>query len=46
MPLASTTGDVLLSRAMKKGDVGIFWRRSGLATVVWHILRRPRWEFS
>jgi len=40
--LASTTGDVLLSRAMKKvGDVGNLWRRSGLATVVWHILRRP-----
>ena len=40
--LASTTGDVLLSRAMKKvGNVGDLWRRSGLVTVVWHILRRP-----
>ena len=40
--LASTTGDVLLSRAMKKvGDVGNLWRRSGLVMVVWHILRRP-----
>ena len=40
--LASTTGDVLLSRAMKKvGDVGNLWRRSGLVTVVWHIVRRP-----
>lgn len=40
--LASTAGDVLLSRAMKKvGDVGQLWRRSGLVTVAWHILRRP-----
>ena len=32
--LASTTGDVLLSRAMKRvGDVGELWRRSGLLTV-------------
>ena len=40
--LASTTGDVLLSRALKKvGDVGDLWRRTGLVTVVWHIQRRP-----
>ena len=33
--LASTTGDVLLSRAMKKvGDVGQVWRNSGLMAVV------------
>ena len=29
--VASTTGDVLLSRAMKKvGDVGELWRRAGM----------------
>ena len=40
--LASTTGDVLLSRAMKKvGDVGELWRRAGLLTVAGRILRRP-----
>ena len=40
--LASTTGDVLLSRAMKKvGDVGQVWRSSGLMAVVGRILRRP-----
>jgi hypothetical protein len=40
--LASTTGDVLLSRAMKKvGDVGEVWRCSGLMAVVGRILRRP-----
>jgi uncharacterized membrane protein len=38
--LASTTGDVLLSRAMKQvGDVGELWRRAGLLTVVGRILR-------
>jgi drug/metabolite transporter (DMT)-like permease len=40
--LASTTGDVLLSRAMKQvGDVGQLWRRSGLWAVVGRILRNP-----
>lgn len=35
--LASVTGDVLLSRAMKKvGDVGALYRRTGL----WHVLGR------
>jgi uncharacterized membrane protein len=40
--LASTTGDVLLSRAMKQvGDVGQVWRISGLWSVVGRILRNP-----
>jgi len=40
--LASTTGDVLLSRAMKQvGDVGDVWRRSGPWTVVSRMLRNP-----
>ncbi len=40
--LASTTGDVLLSKAMKQvGDVGAFWRRAGLLTVAARILRSP-----
>ncbi|MBZ5599210.1 MAG: EamA family transporter [Acidobacteriia bacterium] len=40
--LASTAGDVLLSRAMKQiGDVGELRRRSGLLTVVGNILRHP-----
>ena len=39
--LASTTGDVLLSRAMKQvGDVGNLWRRFGLFTVAARILRK------
>ncbi len=38
--LASTTGDVLLSRAMKQvGDVGDLWRRAGLGRVVGRVLR-------
>ncbi len=38
--LSSTTGDVLLSRAMKQvGDVGALWRRSGLWTVLARVLR-------
>jgi uncharacterized membrane protein len=37
--LASTTGDVLLSRAMKQvGDVGQVWRKFGLLTVAARIL--------
>ena len=40
--LASTTGDVLLSRAMKQvGDVGALWRQSGLWTVLGRVLRNP-----
>lgn len=40
--LASTTGDVLLSRAMKQvGDVGELFRRSGWLTVVGRTLRNP-----
>ena len=40
--LASTTGDVLLSRAMKQvGDVGDLWRRAGLLTVAGRVLRNP-----
>jgi drug/metabolite transporter (DMT)-like permease len=40
--LASTAGDVLLSRAMKQvGDVGQLWRRAGLLTVTSRILRNP-----
>lgn len=38
--LASTIGDVLLSRAMKQvGDVDALWRRAGLLVVVGRILR-------
>jgi len=40
--LASATGDVLLSRAMKQvGDVGALWRRSGLWTVLGRVLSNP-----
>jgi uncharacterized membrane protein len=40
--LASTTGDVLLSRAMKQvGDVGDLYKRAGLWKVVLAILRHP-----
>jgi uncharacterized membrane protein len=40
--LASTTGDVLLSRAMKQvGDVGALWRRSGLWAVLGRVARNP-----
>ena len=39
---ASTTGDVLLSRAMKQvGDVAALWRTTGAFTVVGRILRNP-----
>ncbi len=38
--LSSTTGDVLLSRAMKQvGDVSALWRQSGLWTVLARVLR-------
>jgi multidrug transporter EmrE-like cation transporter len=40
--LASTTGDVLLARAMRQvGDVGDLWRRTCLLTVAARILRNP-----
>ncbi len=40
--LASTTGDVLLARAMKKvGDVHELWRRHGVWTIVARILQTP-----
>jgi drug/metabolite transporter (DMT)-like permease len=40
--VASTTGDVLLSRAMKQvGDVGELRRRTGLLSVAGRILRNP-----
>jgi len=40
--LASTTGDVLLSRAMKQvGDVGRVRREAGWIAVVFRVLRNP-----
>lgn len=40
--VASTTGDVLLARAMKQvGDVGELWRRRGLWVVIAKTLRNP-----
>lgn len=40
--VASTTGDVLLSRAMKQvGDVGQVWRQFGLPTLAARILCNP-----
>src|SRR5215471_17590854 len=40
--LASTTGDVLLSLAMKQvGDVGDIWRDHGLLTVIGRVVRNP-----
>ena len=40
--LASTSGDVLLSRAMKQvGDVGELWRRAGVLTVAGRVLPNP-----
>ena len=40
--LASTTGDVLLARAMKQvGDVGELYKQAGLWKVVGRILRNP-----
>jgi uncharacterized membrane protein len=45
--VASTTGDVLLSRAMKQvGDVGEVWREHGLLTVSGRILRNPNFLFG
>src|SRR5262245_58558588 len=40
--LASTAGDVLLSRAMKQvGDVHELWERTGLWTVVGRVISNP-----
>jgi drug/metabolite transporter (DMT)-like permease len=40
--IASTAGDVLLSRAMKQvGDVGVLWKRHGLLRVVSRVLSTP-----
>ena len=40
--IASSTGDVLLSSAMKRvGDVGELWRRHGLLKVVGRVLATP-----
>jgi uncharacterized membrane protein len=40
--LASTSGDVLLARAMKQvGDVGVHWRKHGLFSVVERMLGNP-----
>jgi len=40
--LASTTGDVLLSHAMKKvGDVSEVWKRHGLLQVIGRVLTTP-----
>jgi drug/metabolite transporter (DMT)-like permease len=40
--VASTTGDVLLSHAMKKvGDVSELWKRQGLYRVIGRVLTTP-----
>jgi multidrug transporter EmrE-like cation transporter len=40
--LTSTTGDLLLARAMKQvGDVGKLWRSAGLLAVLTRTLRNP-----
>lgn len=40
--LASTTGDVLLSHAMKKvGDVSELWKKHGLFSVISRVLTTP-----
>jgi drug/metabolite transporter (DMT)-like permease len=40
--VASTTGDILLSHAMKKvGDVGELWRHHGLLRVIGRVLATP-----
>lgn len=40
--LASTTGDILLSHAMKRvGDVGELWKRHGVLQVIGRILGTP-----
>src|SRR5207244_13067488 len=45
--LASSTGDVLLSRAMKQiGDVGKYSRRAGLLAVLGRVVRTPLFLFG
>jgi uncharacterized membrane protein len=45
--LASTTGDVLLSRAMKRvGDVGALYHQAGLWKVIVRIARTPSFLFG
>ena len=45
--VASTTGDVLLSHAMKQvGDVGDLWRRQGLLAVIKRTLTNPSFLFG
>jgi uncharacterized membrane protein len=45
--VSSTTGDVLLSRAMKQvGDVSEVWRDHGLLTVAGRILRNSNFLFG
>lgn len=45
--LASTTGDVLLARAMRQvGDVGKLWQSSGLLTVIGRMLGTPSFLFG
>jgi drug/metabolite transporter (DMT)-like permease len=40
--ITSTTGDVLVSRAMKQvGDVGALWRSTCALTVIARVLRNP-----
>jgi len=40
--IASTAGDVLLARAMKRvGDVGELWKRQGLLSVVTRVFSTP-----
>jgi drug/metabolite transporter (DMT)-like permease len=40
--IASTTGDILLSHAMKKvGDVGEVWKQHGLLKVIARVLATP-----
>jgi len=45
--LASTSGDVLLARAMKQvGDVGELWRHHGLLGVIRRMVRNPFFLFG
>ncbi len=45
--LASTSGNVFLSRAMKQvGDVGKLWQQAGLLGVLGRILRNPNFLFG
>ena len=45
--VSSTTGDVLLSYAMKRvGDVGELWRNQGLLRVIRRVLTTPSFFFG